>query len=64
MDNRFNKGDLVKLKNQQTSKPAIGIVIDILTRSDQNVDWDRMLVLMNGWIDAFPHRSLQSASKN
>lgn len=61
MEIRFEPGDLVKIKYpvDKLNESKIGIVVDILTRSEQNIDWDRMLVLMDGWIDAFPYRRLK-----
>ena len=61
---RFEKGDLVTIKPGIREKssgfkyPHIGIVVDVHSRNPQNPDWDKLIVLMDGWIDAFPHRRL------
>ena len=63
MDRRYEKGDLVTIKEDVFSKDrsqnsTVGIVVDIITRSTQNPDWDKILVYMDGWMDAFSPRRL------
>ena len=52
--NRISKGDLVQIK----STNAVGIVVDVVTRSTQNPDWDVIAVLCDGWVDDFSPRML------
>ncbi len=54
MENRYEKGDLVKLKpntknNRFPISKSVGIVVDVLTRSSQNPDWDKLLVYIDGF---------------
>ena len=59
---RFKKGDLVTIKpparGKAKSLTPIGLVVEVSSRNPQNPDWDQLLVFMDGWIDAFPHRRL------
>mgnify|MGYP001332950244 CR=1 FL=1 len=69
MDNRYEKGDLVTLKDVFRNKAPIsvkkpiGIVVDVITRSTQNSDWDKLLVYIDGWIDSFSPRTLETVEK-
>ena len=59
---RFEKGDLVHIKGQNILDPSgqrpVGIVVDVLMRSTQNSDWDKILVFINDKLDSFSPRKL------
>jgi len=62
MNHRFEKGDLVHIKGysepDKTGKKPVGIVVDILMRSTQNADWDKILVFIDDKLDSFSPRKL------
>ena len=65
-EHRYEKGDLVTIKKKVVSKndpDPVGIVVDVITRSTQNSDWDKILVYIDGWMDAFSPRKLLPADK-
>lgn len=56
---RINKGDLVLIKKTN----EVGIVVDIIRRSDQNPDWDLVCVHWKGSLDDFSPRKLVKNSQ-
>lgn len=60
MSERFKQGDLVLVR---TKPEKIGIVLDILRRSTQNADWDSVLVMFEGCVEAFSPRKLKLKEK-
>jgi len=74
MNEKFKKGDLVRIlykpfNNILTINPKptafkTGIIIDVITKSIANPDWEVYLVYTDGWCDTFPNRRLISYAKN
>jgi hypothetical protein len=57
---RICKGDLVTIKKTA----AVGIVVDIEMRSEQNPDWDILAVLLDGSIKEMGPRRLIKIKKS
>ena len=63
MNDLIEKGDLVRIKGLDEKK--VGIVVEIIRRSDQNDDWSELLVLIDDETKKYsPRRLIPTKRRN
>jgi len=70
LNQRLNPGELVQIRggvryqiaDLEPGKEAVGLIVEVLERNEQNPEWDKYLVMWGGCIDALPGRRLKQVN--